>query len=733
MRGSGKTYVGELAARILGWTFIDLDKEFEARMGKTIKEVISTYGWEYFRVNEVQLLQLGLATKERAYRHIISTGGGVVEMEAARNVLDDYRKNHGPVVEVKRDIEEVVDYLLKETERPAYGDSIADVYRRRQPWYAASSSHRFMNNLGLSVEAAAGTGATAGRTRHELHSEVERFFKQITGLKRNTVPLPPDGSIRSYFLSLTYPDVVPALPLLDELTAGVDAIELRVDLLRGPDYIEGSNAYIPSTDYVSRQLVALRTKTPLPIVFTVRTKSQGGAFPDGAHIEAFRLFKLAARMGCEYIDVELSWPMNLINTLLEGRGTSLIITSWHDWSGSMKWDSDEVKAKYERGSRIGDIVKIVGKAITFSDNLTLHQFAEKVRAQPNAKPLIAINTGYAGQFSRILNPTLSPVTHPLLNVSAAPGQLSVAQINSALHVAGLIPKRRFALLGTPISASPSPTLHNAGFEALGLPHHYGLHETQEVEESVKQLLHSEDFGGASVTIPHKLAIMPLLDELSPHAQAIGAVNTVVVRSDPSGRRILLGDNTDWIGIRDCVIAAAPDLDLSTGSSTGLVIGAGGTARAALYALRALGIKQVYLYNRTRASADLLVSAFPDYGIEVLENVDTFTGAPPRVIVSTIPGSATTLDVTAAANSLVLTEKVLSAEGGGVVVDMAYRPAETPLLALAARIGSLWARVRGVDALIAQGHAQFEMWTGKRAPRRVVREKVLAFYEGAVKA
>lgn len=741
MRGSGKTYIGELAARTLGWKFLDADQEFERQKGMGVREFVHKFGWPSFRKSESELLSLVLA--EHPTQHVISLGGGIVETEESRKLLKEYVEKGGPVVEIVREIDEVVNYLSAEKDRPAYGEPVADVYRRRAPWFAQCSSHQFVNYTGVLQQTGLGAIASpsSGPTRHELRAEVERFFKHIAGVHCNYAPSLASYSARSYFLSLTYPDVTPALPHIDELSAGADAIELRVDLLRVPRDTSAKGMYVPPSSYVAEQLAALRSKTSLPIVFTVRTVSQGGAHPDGAEKEAFDLFDLAARMGCEYIDVELAWSVERIRSFRERCGRAQIIASWHDWSGQMKWDGAQVSEKYRQASELGDVVKIVGKALTFSDNIALYQFAENARSTPNSKPLIAVNTGYVGQFSRVLNPTLSPVTHPLLAVAAAPGQLSVAQVNAALHVAGLLPKRRFALLGTPISASPSPTLHNAGFNALGLPHHYGLHETQEVDESVKQLLRSADFGGASVTIPHKLAIMPLLDELSPHAQAIGAVNTVIVRTREGGARFLIGDNTDWIGIRDCVLTAAPTLELGQ-EATGLVIGAGGTARAALYALRALGINRIYLYNRTRAAVDLLVTAFPDYGIEVLERVDSFPGAPPRVVVSTVPGAATTLDaaVAQAGKGLLLTERILGAEDGGVVVDMAYRPAETPLIALASQVsataetlGTPWACVRGVDILIAQGLAQFELWTGRRAPRRVVRENVMAFYESGMSA
>ena len=337
---------------------------------------------------------------------------------------------------------------------------------------------------------------------------------------------------------------------------------------------------------------------------------------------------------------------------------------------------------------------------------------------------IAINTGYEGQLSRILNTTLSPITHPLMSVSAAPGQLSFVQIQTALHLVGLLPARSYHLLGTPIGASPSPTLHNTGFKTLGLPHKYSLFETSEVDNSIVRLLRSPEFGGASVTIPHKLAIMPLLDELTTHAKTIGAVNTIIAENAPDGSRTLRGDNTDWIGIRNCILAKLPANTAPPAAA--LIIGAGGTSRAALYAVHSLGIKQIYLYNRTRSSAEALRNAFPNYNIKILRSLDSFPGDAPNVIISTVPGSATT--TRKGAPGLLLT-KALFSSAWGVAVDMAYKPAETPLLSLAAAAQG-WKVVRGVDVLLEQGFAQFELWTGRRCPRKEVSAKVWDKYNAA---
>lgn len=187
-----------------------------------------------------------------------------------------------------------------------------------------------------------------------------------------------------------------------------------------------------------------------------------------------------------------------------------------------------------------------------SDNHELAIFVREHRKN-SPKPIIAVGMGVDGQLSRVLS-NISMVTHPLLPTPAAPGQMSVAQINRTLHLIGQIPAKRFYIFGHNISHSLSPMIHNTAFQELGLPHHYSIHQTPQIDGPVERILQDPSFGGASVTYPHKLEIPPLLRSLSQSAVSIGAVNTVVVRqsSDDPGQRTLHGDNSDWSGIRNCI-------------------------------------------------------------------------------------------------------------------------------------------------------------------------------------
>ncbi|CAL1710609.1 unnamed protein product [Somion occarium] len=714
MRGSGKTFIGRLAATALGWTFFDADPVFEQRHQISVREFVRKHGWAAFRAAETKVLKNLLEAHPTG--HVISLGGGIVETPAAKDLLKQYAKR-GPVVHVVREVDQVLQYLGEETARPAYGEPIVDVFRRREPWFAECRTHEFINYTGV-------LNGIDSRPAESVRRDVARFFKHITGQEPNLAPNLADDK-RSYFLSLTYADVTPALPQMEELTAGADAIELRVDLLRSPKDFDKIGPYVPPVTYVSEQIASLRQKTSLPIVFTVRTVSQGGNFPDHAEKEAFELFYAALRLGIEYIDVEISWPSKRIKEFVTHKGYSQVIASWHDWSGKLKWTGHLVEDIYQKAASFGDIVKIVSKANSIQDNFALYNFVTHKRLTTLAKPVIAINMGIEGQMSRVLNPTFSPVTHPLLPNKAAPGQLSFAEIQTALHLIGQLPSLRFFLFGTPIAHSMSPTLHNTAFRILSLPHKYELLETTSVGQEIKATITAPDFGGASVTIPFKLDVIPLLDSLSPDAEVIGAVNTIIPRRTPEGLHTLYGDNTDWLGIRNCIQSRLPATLHKP--EVALVIGAGGTSRAAIYALYKLGVKKIYIFNRTKTSAEVLVDAFSNLAdIHIVPVLGEWPGNPPSVIVSTVPASATTFDPSAS-EGLYLPNELFDNEHGGVVVDMAYKPADTPLLTLAARYAKIWEVVRGLDVLLEQGYAQFHMWTGRQCPRRAVADAVWKAY------
>lgn len=688
MRASGKSHVGRALAQRMHRTYIDADEVFASR--HDLGAYVATHGWPAFREEETRILSELLHNYPRG--HVLALGGGVIETAPSRALLHTFREQTGPVVHVVRPFEEIESFLAT-SDRPAYGEPLRDVFERRWPLYQHCACLETVND---------GPDCVTGLIR-----------QLATPLGGHDAMWPSRSAHPAYFLSLTFPHVQDALPLLDQASAGADVLELRVDLL----HPHGT----PTLDDVRTQVALLRRSTSLPILYTVRSVSQGGRFPEEDEDGYFALTRLGLRLGCEYVDIELHRAIERLADLKEAKGHTRLVASSHDTTGTMHWLAPATRRLYARACALGDIAKLVGSARTMQDSMDLEQFRATV-AKEAPHPLIAINMHAAGQLTRILNPLLTPVTHPALPSAAAPGQMSVAQIQQARHLLGLLPARRFFLFGTPIAHSLSPLIHNTGFQALGLPHSYALHESAEVDDDLAALVRAPDFGGASVTIPHKLRIMQLLDTVSPDAQAIGAVNTIIPQVQEDGHVSLLGENTDWRAMVDLARA-----HFKGTSFTALVIGAGGSARAALYALHKLGATRILLYNRTHEKAVALANEVPvEWRVVPLSSLDDAVRESPRVIISNVPAQGTSLSLGGA--DIVLPAHLLCAEGG-VAIDMAYRPAMTPLLTLVEQHGA-WHGVRGLEILLEQAYHQFRLWTGLPAPEAVIAPTAWQAYQSS---
>lgn len=278
----------------------------------------------------------------------------------------------------------------------------------------------------------------------------------------------------------------------------------------------------------------------------------------------------------------------------------------------------------------------------------------------------------------------------------------------------------------------SPSVHNAAFSALGLPYTYEVKATPSVEE-LKEVMACSSFGGASVTIPHARNILPLLQRLSQNARVIGAVNTITPISGSSGG--LAGDNTDWRAIKICLLRSLTPAHAVTSSTTALILGAGGSARAALYALYQVGVINFMIYNRSRAQAESLAEDFrnldPSLRIVILEKLSVPLHAhcpPPTIIVSSTPamdrtsGTPKPIDLGLNADHL--------SPAGGVALELAYDSRTTRLLTLAQERradGYGWTSVEGIDLLLEQAYEQTRIWTGRRAPKLHVKKKVMEIY------
>lgn len=219
--------------------------------------------------------------------------------------------------------------------------------------------------------------------------------------------------------------------------------------------------------------------------------------------------------------------------------------------------------------------------------------------------------------------------------------------------------------------------------------------------------------GSGCTMPFKLDVIPYLDELSAEGKAIGAVNTIWFKTDAEGRRRFCGTNTDCIGVRDAFLTNVKDSSMFRGRP-GLVVGGGGTCRAAVYALQTfLGCSPVYIINRDKSEVDAVIEECNARGFgKDLIHVSTVAQAQqlqaPGAVVSAVPDFPPATENEKTARNI-LTE-LLSKPEKGVLLEMCYHPSpNTEISKIAKTLG--WPVIMGTEAMIGQGFEQARLWTG----------------------
>lgn len=257
----------------------------------------------------------------------------------------------------------------------------------------------------------------------------------------------------------------------------------------------------------------------------------------------------------------------------------------------------------------------------------------------------------------------------------------------------------FGLIGDPVGHSMSPAMHNDAFQSLGFQGYYHAFPVAAANlEAAVAGLNILGFSGFNVTIPHKTAIMPFLDDIDPLARAIGAVNTVVRENGG-----FTGYNTDGPGF---VRALEEELDIAPSGERALLIGAGGAARGIYYSLVAAGCRRVDVCNRTPSKALNMIKGRPsgcETAVLSLEEAERQLEAYTLIIQTTSIGMHPNVG-----------EQPLELDRlkvGAAVCDIIYNPLETAFLQQAKEMG---ARTQnGVGMFVYQGALAFEKWTGSR--------------------
>lgn len=629
-RGAGKRTLGFIGATHLGRRLITEDHYFQATTGVSRGAFLQQHGTRAFYRRNIEVLKQMLDQHRSGC--LIECGMGSLS-SPAQKALREYSKTN-PVIYITR-----AHYRIRSLLR--LGD---DEALRLE---AADLCHRACSNLeyynlydpscdGMDTPPENGLGNVSSRLKY-VKEDFCYFLDLLTGqgIIRNSfespfsiAALPPECRSHTYALSLRL-STIPDLDLV-ELEAGADAVQLKIDI-----WDPGLQTVI------AKQIATIRRKLSVPIIFHVEDYAlkELSLSVEQKQKAYFELLECGLRFGVEYIVVDLRYPSDLISHIVDYSGpTKVIGHHLAKEEDSWEWDDESYMIQYRRAKSLRcDMVRFVRATSKASDNEALASFVAKIRSIPNHLPIIAYNLGENGRPSLIANQIFTPVTHPLMQSTVSKAQIrqflpTAAEALQARYQSGLLDPLHFYHLGAVVFYSLSPTMHAAAYRVCGMNNDFQSLEVSSLED-IRQLCQDPNFGGAAITQPFKVQILSRIAAKSYHAKAIGAVNTLLPlrmlpnTNSPEGSiQSLLdhanqrgkagpitgyyGDNTDFIGILTCLRRnISPRNVVQPSKTTGLVIGAGGMARAAVYAMIQLGCRKIFIYNRTIENAEIVASHF----------------------------------------------------------------------------------------------------------------------------
>jgi 3-dehydroquinate dehydratase/shikimate dehydrogenase len=429
---------------------------------------------------------------------------------------------------------------------------------------------------------------------------------------------------------------------------------------------------------------------------TCRRRLGGGEFSGDAGAELYWLIR-AREAGCQWCDLEVETLEELPGKSVRGFAVpESVLLSIHDFQRTPRLPG---LGRLPAGSG-ADAIKIAAMSRSIADSARLLRVAQK------SKQVVVVPMGEVGLAARILALREgSALAYGPLGATTAPGQIGLRELKELYRAHTLTGRSKvFGVIGDPIGHSLSPLLHNTGYIEKKVDAVFVPFLVEKLEDFLKT---AADFGvsGFSVTIPHKRTILRHLDECEDLAEQIGAVNTVSVGKNGA----LRGSNTDYVGA-----LRALEGKLSLRGRQVLIYGAGGSARAVAFAAAQAGAEVFVSARREAAARELAVWVKGEVVARKSLRKRRFD-----VIVNTTPVG---MHPHEGVSPLAAGELNCS-----LVMDLIYRPIQTKLLKIAAARGI--ATVSGVEMFLAQGIAQWELWTGKTAPEAAMRRAVV----GALRA
>lgn len=462
-------------------------------------------------------------------------------------------------------------------------------------------------------------------------------------------------------------------------------------VIKGPSFEEAHRQIDQALDYADlvelrldgflnldiAALEILRSHFSIPMIFTLRSRSQGGNYTESEE-KRLSMIQHLLELKPEYIDLENHIPAAVIAQISLQYPEVKLILSYHDFIDT----PEDLEALYwEMKKSPASFYKIAVTAKNSLDTLRLMDFAKKADHK-----LIAISMGPFGQISRILAPVIgSPITYASLmdDQQTAPGQLSGKLLVERYHHYSLNRYSAvYGLIGDPVDRSISDETHNSLIKASVLDAVYVKVQIKETELA-EFLQYSKEipFRGLSVTMPLKERVLPLLDIIDPTAAAIGAVNTICFENGK-----LFGFNTDGIGALNAI-----EHECQVAGKRIVLIGAGGAAKAVAYEAVRRGAL-VTILNRTEEKAIQIAQRIPCIP-KGLDQMAACAKAGYDILINCTPDP---LPISA--------DHILP---GTIVMDLTTKPKETLFLKHAkdkrCRI------IYGYQMFVEQAIGQFDLW------------------------
>ncbi|KAJ5461914.1 uncharacterized protein N7458_003466 [Penicillium daleae] len=620
LRGSGKRSLGFIASAELQWRFITEDQYFEEMTGATRAQYLHQSGRLAFHRKNIEVIKAMLDRNRK--RCVIECGLGSLAGEVQTFLKVLCKTN--PVIHIVRNMDHIRALLC-------LGDAEAKLMERGDPTHEVCSNFEYYNLYDDNCETYGGAGNLDRRSPNysfKLKAAKEDFcyfIRHILGLPLPIINVATPFALSSVPIEDRHYTFAVTLCLSDIMCNGFDAGQLEscedAVIFKVDDFSQNALSHIRC------HIASIRRHVGVPIIYQVDQSVLSNVLDDLSKTDRdsirYYLMRQGLRLGVEFLVVEIDDDHDKLRSIICTKGRTKIIG--HSFEPEPR-SPCQIQKAVELGC---DVVQLTQPALSVNDNDDLREFKRRLQSLVTPRVvLIAYNIGDLGRESLFSNHTLTPV-HSLHSIKDAnPIHFPTARdIMKELFDRGVFDPLRFYVFGAGVSHSLAPAMYTAAYRACGLRHTAEKYVTSSLSD-IRKVSQDPQFGGAIISWPFKVTLLEIVAGISTHAQNIGAINTLMpLRSSRDGENFLpgshiadrgraghvaglYGDNTDWVGLTACITRnLAPRNVIQPSKTTGLVIGAGGMARAAIYALLQLGCFKVFIFNRTPRNAEKVASHF----------------------------------------------------------------------------------------------------------------------------